>query len=134
MVFGGEDTWYPGDLLYTQNPAFRQDKVAAAINIDGVGVAGSPVTFAFFHFAQEEAAKIVAGAHEHLAAELVAPWYAGDHSLFWPRNIPTIAVCSRAAFDLTNTILHTKADTPDLLDYGVIARTAEAIASLLKRL
>lgn len=132
VVFGGEDSWYPSEIGYIQQNESYLHEIAAVINIDGVGVRGRRDTLAFLECPEQTIAAVLRCTTEHPEIVPADPWYEGDHSLFWPRGIPSIAVTTEGGRDLLDRVVHTPLDTVDLVDVAQIERLVQFLAAAVK--
>jgi aminopeptidase YwaD len=62
------------------------------------------------------------------------PWFQGDHAVFAMHGVPALAITSERAGDLMATVIHTPADTIDLVDPSGLVRLARAVHRLIERL
>lgn len=132
VAFGGEDSWYPADAAYVRQNASYLRAISAVMNVDGVGVRGyrDSVTFLACPEAMVDAVLGVKARYPEITQ--VPPWYAGDHSLFWPRGIPSLAVTSERSLDAQNLILHTTLDTTDQVDPERIQQTVYFLHDVIR--
>lgn len=134
VLFGGEDSWYPAEVAYVTTNAAYFPTIAAAINIDGIGLRGSDDSVTFLACPEALVESVLARAAGHTGIRQVDPWYAGDHSLFWPQGIPSIALTAAGSFDLVNNTIHTEKDTLDQVDPDRIERTVAFLFDLVTHL
>ncbi len=73
-----------------------------------------------------------------MAAEsgLVAgpPWFQGDHAIFSMHGVPALAVTSERIEELMSTVIHTSADTIELVDPPELVRLAGVLRALIGRM
>lgn len=131
VLFGGEDSWYPAEVAYVNTNEGYFPTIAAAINIDGVGLRGNDDSVTFLSCPEAMVEPVGSLAARHPGMQQVEPWYAGDHSLFWPKGVPSIALTSVGAFDLVNSTIHTEKDTLDQVDPDRIEQTVEFLYDLV---
>jgi aminopeptidase YwaD len=62
------------------------------------------------------------------------PWYQGDHAVFVMHGVPALAVTSERIEELVATVVHTPADTVELVDPVKLVRLAFALRGLIERL
>jgi aminopeptidase YwaD len=135
VAMNGEDHFAnPGERVYFAAQEGRRADVVLAINLDGVGYRVGHDA-ASTYGCEGELAALVA---EALAAEpgLVAgpPWYQGDHAVFVMHGVPALAVTSERIEELVATVVHTPADTVELVDPVKLVRLAFALRGLIERL
>ena len=117
VAFSGEEVYGLGDMEYARRTGDGFDRIAAAINFDGVGpriAANSIATFS----ASGPFEKLV----DHLKAKYpgvakVDPWPASDHYIFYSHGVPSIALSSVGVRD----IYHTPADTVEWISSDKLA-------------
>lgn len=92
VFFGGEEYSMSVDQAYINRFTQPTEDIRAAINLDGAGHALKTTTAAFFEVpplieqAAQSAMKQIPGVIQ------TEPWPASDHSWFYPRSIPTVAI------------------------------------------
>ena len=135
LAMNGEDHYAnPGERAYFAANEGRLGDVVLAINLDGVGYrAGRDATSTYGCGAALQASVDAA-----LAAEpgLVPgpPWFQGDHAVFAMHGVPALAVTSERVEELMEAVIHTPADTIDLVDPSTLVRLARALLGLIGRL
>lgn len=128
--FNGEDhVLAPGELAYLA--ARDPSETAFMVNIDGVGLPGSPSACSLYN-ADERIAQVV----EDLVSgsrgvALGEPWPAGDHMIFAMRGIPAVALTSQDSATVAGTYAHTELDTVDVPDFELLAETARFVSDLV---
>ncbi len=130
VAFGSEEYGGTGEMLYQDQvlPAFPQ--VAAAINIDAVGLATSVDSVTCLACPDEVTAVIRGLLPQYPAIVEVEPWVESDHSLFWPHGVPSIALTSVAGRDLN----HRPEESMDWVDADRIEQVACFLRDLVQRL
>lgn len=130
VAFNGEDYYAaPGERLYLQeNPDLSQLTFVA--NIDGAGYREGPTHFSLYECPDALAVR----ARERLSQyglEEGPQWYQGDHTMFVMAGRPAIAITSAEINTLAAEIIHTPADSPDIVDPAKLAQIARALAALM---
>ncbi|TEB11214.1 Aminopeptidase YwaD precursor [Pelotomaculum sp. FP] len=128
VAYGGEDSWFPGDALYTKE--YPPQNIAAAINIDGIGFKETQTSITFFGCPEKLQDNIMNTAKRY--GDFVSgQFYESDHGFFWPLGITTLAFTSNEVMGLLGKITHTENDTPDILDNRKIEQTATLIRDVI---
>jgi aminopeptidase YwaD len=129
-ILNGEDHYAaPGQRRYLETAAMG--RVRLAINVDGVGLAGSAVGVAPMAMPKEMERRARRLLDRHPDLRALGPWPQGDHMLFVGAGVPSLAVTSVGIFDVLETIVHTPADTPDGVDARRIAAACRFVADAL---
>lgn len=129
VLFNGEDhVLAPGELAYLNTHSLPD--IELMINIDGAGLPGSPSAYSHYN-----ADGPLIGLLERLAADnpsvaLGETWPASDHMIFAMQGIPAIAITSEDFATASGVYSHTPLDTPDVLDYALLAGTARFVAEV----
>ncbi len=129
VFFGGEDSWFPGDMKYiTERPPVD---VSACINFDGVGISDHRVAVSLLSCSPEIEAKVYDAANGvcDFAKEV---FYASDHGFFWPLGIPTMALTSSDMMDFLGVITHTANDNVGIIDYQKVVHGVEISEAMIK--
>lgn len=129
-ILNGEDHYAaPGQRRYLASAEMA--RVRLAINVDGIGLAGSAVGVAPMAMteAMERRARRLLDRHPDLRT--LDPWPQGDHMLFVGAGVPALAITSVGIFDVLETFVHTPADTPDGVDAERIAAACRFVADAL---
>lgn len=130
LPFNGEDhASSPGEVAYLEAYPDLTD-IELMVNIDGAGVQGGPSAWSGYALRAPQAALIESCADKHAAVMRGPQWHASDHMIFVSRGIPSLAVTSMDLSVLFERLAHTPEDTPDNVDYSVLARTARFIADV----
>ena len=135
LAMNGEDHYAnPGERAYFAAHQDRLDDVVLAVNLDGVGHREGRDATSTYGCEGELARAIddVLGAEPGLVPG--PPWFQGDHSVFVMHGVPALAVTSERIEDLVATVVHTPADTVDLVDPAKLVRLARALERLVRRL
>ena len=132
VAFNGEDHYAaPGEMAYIAGCGSDFGRIALLINVDGVGLRGQPATVAFFNCpnAWADRARAVMARHDGIIES--EPWPEGDHSIFAMQGVPCLAITSGNIHSLIDDVIHTPADTLDLVDPAGIAAAVGFLAGLL---
>lgn len=131
VPFNGEDhVLAPGELAWLARDTDLSD-VTLALNIDAPGLRGGPSAYSFYGLDDATVALVTRIAATHPDIAEGPSWPASDHMIFAMRGIPAIAVTSADFETASRGYSHTPADTPDILDYEVLASTARFLAEVI---
>jgi aminopeptidase YwaD len=133
VFFNGEECYsVPGEMTWLREEAGNPEKISLAINIDGIGLAGKGISIAYFTCPDPviDAAELIRSRFDTLSR--VDPWPQGDHSLFSMQGIPGIALTTDAGWDEIDRIIHTPADTPDIVDEKMVEETVLAVEAIIR--
>lgn len=128
-ILNGEDYYaVPGQMLYMRSQGDRWKDVRLAMNVDGVGYRGGKTAYSFY-----ECPERLRGECERVFARCPRfapgpPWVQGDHSMFIQQGVPAMACTSENAEYLAGEIIHTAWDRVELVDPGMLADVATALA------
>ncbi|MBX7234525.1 MAG: hypothetical protein K1X65_09085 [Caldilineales bacterium] len=67
--------------------------------------------------------------HPHLTE--TAPWPQGDHSIFWQRGVPAVAITTAGAWELVGSIIHSENDTVERVSAASLAEVVAFVADIL---
>ncbi len=135
VAMNGEDHYAnPGEMAYLAANEGRMGDIALAINLDGVGYVGGRDAVSTYgcDAALEDVIAGGLGAEPSLVPG--PPWFQGDHALFAMQGVPALAVTSERVEELVAAVVHTPADTVDLVDPEKLVRLARALHRLIARL
>ncbi len=131
VFFNGEDYYSnPGETVYYDSRLQDPSPYQWALNVDGVGLRGSPQGAAVFCWPERWPDPVNAVGRSSVQA--LDPWPQGDHMLFAMQGVPTAALTSKGVFNLIDTVIHTEKDGMHLLDIGVLQDVAHWIEELLR--
>lgn len=135
VAINGEDYYAnPGEMQVMALNDGQFDKIALAINVDGVGYVKGRAAYSLYE-CPEPLAQLIRGTFAGQAALMEGePWYQGDHVLFIMNGRPTLAFTSEHVMELVTEIIHTPADSPDIVDPQVLVTVATALRDLILRL
>lgn len=129
VFFMGEERDAAGEFAWLEARGGGVADIGLAINCDGAGGSGGPTALSLFNFADKAKAELFSLAAGIGSFEPAEPWYEGDHYLFWPSGIPTIAASSHDPHRY-DRLIHTPRDLPGLVDEALLAELAEFCAEL----
>ncbi len=121
VAMNGEDYFSnPGQVAYLEAYEDSIQELRLAVNCDGAGyrlgkTGISPINCreAFIrHFSQKLDAFPV--------LKLSDPWYQGDHMIFAPYDLPTLAITSDEIFGIIDEVIHTERDKAELVNGGYL--------------
>jgi aminopeptidase YwaD len=134
-VFNGEDHYSAaGQMDYLKRYGEQLPKVMLAINVDGVGYKRGRSAYSFYGCPPQIEGKSEEVFQRFPGLVRGEPWFAGDHMIFVQNHAPSIAFTSECAPELMKTVIHTAADTPDIIDYDKLAEVANSIQALVRSL
>jgi len=124
IAFNGEEAGGLGDVAYLQQREAEFGQILAAINMDGVGsyLGATSVTGLACSSAIQEAVQALV--REHPGATWIDPWYESNHSTFWPRGVPSLAISTLGGAQ----VHHTFADTREWIS----EKRLEAVVDLVE--
>jgi len=132
VAFNGEDHYAaPGEMAYIAGCGGEFGRIALAVNIDGIGRRDAATTIAFFNCADDWTAKARAAIESRAGFAEAEPWPQSDHTIFAMRGVPCLAVTSGDVHALVGPVIHTPADTLDLLDPERMAAAVDFLAAIL---
>lgn len=135
VALNGEDYFaVPGQMNFIRKNEGRFGEISLNINIDGAGYFEGDTAFSFYGVSDaiKRAALDVIRAHK--SAVTGPEWPQGDHSIFVQYGVPAIAVSSMflSSGMESQTITHTEADNPEIVDCGKTADAAMMIAEFVR--
>ncbi len=135
VAFNGEDHYSAGgemDYLFRHEKGL--EKVAVAINLDGLGYKYGKTDFSLYECPdtmEQMVHKVFSLYPGMIRGE---PWFQGDHMIFVQRGIPSIAITSVKIPDLMASVTHTPKDTPENVDCKKLVEVAKALKSFIQAL
>ncbi|MHB1135991.1 MAG: M28 family metallopeptidase [Coriobacteriia bacterium] len=130
VPFNGEDhVLAAGELAYLRATDLRD--VELMVNIDGAGLPGSPSAYSCYNLDAPLAERLSLLAADTPSVVLGDSWPASDHMIFAMQGIPAVAITSLDFATASGVYSHTPLDTPDVLDYALLAETARFVAALV---
>jgi aminopeptidase YwaD len=132
VAINGEEHYSAGgELDYLGRYGGELERVAIAVNMDGLGYVKGKTAFSLYECPDAVARKARAafGSFDTIAEG--PQWYAGDHMVFVMSGRPAIAVTSDQAPELSAEIIHTPRDTPGLVDCRKLVDAASALKVLI---
>jgi aminopeptidase YwaD len=131
-VFNGEDHYSAaGQMDYLKRYGEQLPKVLLAVNVDGVGFKRGRSAYSFYECPPQIEGKATEVFQRFQGLVRGEPWFAGDHMIFVQNGVPSIAFTSECAPELMRTVIHTAADTPDIIDYSKLVEVAGSIHTLV---
>jgi aminopeptidase YwaD len=130
IAFTGEEGAGLGDMEYARRLDDEFDRVAAAINIDGVGPYTGTTTVATFSASPDFDTLVDEAIQKVPSLIRVEPWPASDHYIFYSHGVPSIALTSRGIRD----IYHTVFDTVDWISAEKLAESVRLVLGLFAEL
>lgn len=103
-------------MLYTEKNLHNFENMVAAINFDSIGHYSSTSNIAFFECSEKLVKDVIDLKEKYPGIIRVGPWPAGDHTFFWIKKVPSIALSSTGTYDL----FHTADDKVDLISIDKI--------------
>lgn len=135
LAMNGEDHYAnPGERAYFAANEGRLDDVVLAINLDGVGYREGPDAYSTYGCGAALEASVAAAMAAEPGFVAGPPWFQGDHAVFAMHGVPALAVTSERVEELMEAVIHTPADTIDLVDPIKLVRLARALRGLIGRL
>lgn len=132
VAFNGEDHYAsPGEVAYIAGCGGEFGRIALVVNVDGVGLRDAPTTVAFFNCPEPWAGAVRGAMARQPGVVESEPWPQGDHMIFAMRGVPCIALTSGNIHSVLDTIIHTPADTLDIVDAAQLALTVSFLEALL---
>jgi aminopeptidase YwaD len=112
VAFSGEEGYGLGDMAYARRTGNGFERIAVAINFDGIGPRLAANTVATFVASPALEAMVDSVKAGYPGVAHVEPWPASDHYIFYSHGVPSIALGSLGVKD----IYHTPADTMEWLN------------------
>lgn len=135
VAVNGEDYYSsPGERQYLALNEGQFSDIVLGINVDGVGYHQGKTAYSLYNCPGPLARTIeaVLGRFDNIVAGV--PWYAGDHGIFLMNQVPALAFTSEQVAAVMAEIVHTKNDTPAVLNPTLLVETAQALHDLLLHL
>jgi aminopeptidase YwaD len=135
VAMNGEDYYAtPGELQYLAMNAGRFQEIVLGINVDGVGYRKGRGAYSTYGCPPEQIDAIRRSFSASSGLMEGPPWFQGDHGLFLMNQVPTLALTSELAQELTAEIIHTPKDLPETVDPDKLVEIAVALKSLVLNL
>lgn len=135
VFFNGEECYCaPGESAYLDAGSCTRENTALGINIDGAGLQGCPSSISYYGCPGSlfEAAESIRSHFQGI--EVVDPWPQGDHMIFFMQGIPCIAFSTKGDPGELGALIHTPADTHEVLDEGKIEQIVRFVVELVRRI
>jgi hypothetical protein len=121
-----------GEMLYTEENLYNFENMVAAINFDSIGHYSSTSTITFFKCSEKLVKDAISLKEKYPGIIRTVPWPAGDHTFFWMKKVPSIAMSSTGTCDL----FHTVDDKVDLISIDkieeVVRFTLDLVIHIIK--
>jgi len=134
-AFNGEDHYSAGGQMdYLRRYGEQLPLIYLAVNIDDVGYKKGRAAYSFYECSkpvQQQAIQTFSGYPGLCPGD---SWYNGDHMIFVMNQVPAIAFTAELMPELMQTVTHTAADTPDLIDPQRLVEVATALKALVRSL
>lgn len=128
VAFNGEEYYALGEMLYLEKNLPNFGDTATAINIDGIGHYSSTNNIAFFGCPEEFVNSALDLKNKYPGVIRVEPWPAGDHTFFWMRGVPSMAISSTGTYEL----FHTADDRVDFISVDKIEEVVKLTLDLVR--
>ena len=134
-ILNGEDYYStPGEAAYMNTHLSRSDDFRFCINIDGIALKNSNITYSFFECDDTLKAGILAESSKSKEFKEIDPWPQGDHMMFVMKGVPSVALTSEGIFDICETIIHTPKDDLNLVDLDKAAAVADFLYRVIAKI
>ena len=135
VALNGEDYYSSaGEVAYLNAYLPDFERIFLAVNVDGVGLKGSPTGISYLGVPDEMHATLESARQGFRSLEVIEPWTQGDHMLFTMHGVPALTLTSSRIFELVDRVVHTPQDTYDLLDLNTIWEAALYLSEVLSRM
>ena len=133
VLFNGEDHVDAcGEVAWLERTDL--DEVAAACNVDGIGLVGQRTSLAMLACPPSLEAALRGFVDRHAGWVPTAPWIESDQALFAMRDIPAVAVTSEDVHALLGGLAHSPQDTREVVDVATLALVAQQLPEVLELL
>jgi aminopeptidase YwaD len=134
VAINGEEHYSAGgELDYLRRYGGELDRVAFAVNMDGLGYVKGKTAFSLYECPDDVANSVRAAFRSRDTIVEGPQWYAGDHMIFVMSGRPAVAITSDQAQELCAEVIHTPGDTPDLVDGRKLVDVATALKKLIEK-
>ena len=130
VAFSGEEIYGLGEMEYARRIGDGFNKIAAAINFDGIGPLVASNSIATFSASKQFSDMVDRMIACYPGVIRVDPWPASDHYIFYSNGVPSIALSSIGIRD----IYHTPMDTIDWLNPGKLAEAVNLALDIVTEL
>jgi len=135
VAVNGEDYFSsPGERQFLALNEGKFEEIVLGINVDGVGYREGKVAYSLYGCPDGVTAlvrKAFSDDNHFVSGE---PWYQGDHGLFLSNQVPALAFTSERVEELMASIVHTRRDTPAIVDPRKLVALARALRDLMLQL
>ena len=130
VLFNGEDHFDAcGEVAWLA--ATDLVEVGAAINLDGVGLAGGGTSLAPLACPPALERALDDWVDRRVRWTRAAPWIESDHAIFAMQGIPALAITSEDVHQLLGGLAHTPRDTLEVLDLDLLEEAVTALPELM---
>lgn len=133
VAMNGEDYFSnPGQMAYLEAFEKSPDQASLVINCDGAGYKVGKTGVSTLNCPEGFVRQLDQKLEAFPALRMSAPWYQGDHMIFAPWELPTIAITSEEIFPLIDEVIHTEKDTVELINAEYLRQTAAFIYEVIR--
>ena len=134
-ALNGEDHYSAGGQMdYLSRYGDEFPCILLAVNVDDVGYNRGKSAYSFYE-CLPEIKKLAAAAFRRFGGlDQGEQWFNGDHMIFVQSGVPSLAFTSECMPELMKTVIHTSADTPEIIDYHKLVELAESLDALVRSL
>lgn len=133
LAINGEDHYSAaGEMDYLKRYGNAMPQILVDINIDGAGFKQGKSSYSFYECRPEFEDKVETVFRKCEGLGHGEQWYSGDHMVFVQNQVPAIAITSELTPELMKTVIHTSADTPDLIDVHKLVEIAMALNDVVR--
>jgi aminopeptidase YwaD len=137
VALNGEDYYaVPGQMCFIRKNEESFGNICLNINIDGAGYFDGDTAVSFYNTPDQVKRTILNAAEKTPGIDEGRPWPQGDHSIFVQYGVPAVAVTSSWFCENmeTQSVTHTPADNPGIVDCGKTAMIAGMLAEAIRQL
>lgn len=132
VPFNSEEYYDPqGELIYLEKLSETGTEVTLVVNIDTVAHIGSKTAVASVNFSEKEEHELDKVISSCTGIVRGQPWYAGDHAIFAFGGTKCVIIYASDLFEECLSYTHCPKDTTELVDEGLIRKTAEFVCKLV---
>ena len=131
-ALNGEDHYsVGGQMQYLRRYRADFPDILLLVNIDGIGYQQGGSAYSFYECPQEIELQVETTFERYRGLLPGEQWYSGDHMIFVQNEVPSLAITSEMAHEMMSSIVHTSADSPDIIESSKIVEVAEALADIV---
>jgi len=132
IAVNGEDYYSnPGQVAYLDTYQHTFDQLKLVINCDGPGYRVGKTGVSPMNCEKAFTKRIEKKLYAFPALKLSDPWYQGDHMIFAPYEVPTLAITSDEIFPIIDTVIHTEHDRMELVEAAYLEQVGRFIYEVL---